>query len=165
MLILSVVLIIPVWSYAEPFQPYTVQAKDFFTLPDMEGQTRSLADYAGKVVLVNFWASWCGPCVHEMPELTRLHNDMADRPFEVIAINVGESKDRVKQFTESIHFEPTVLLDSLSQSFESWSVNILPTSYLIDSHGKLRYRAQGDPGWDQQPTFDVIENLLLEIAN
>lgn len=165
MLYLSVALIIPVWSYAEPFQPFTLQAKDFFSLPDRDGHMRSLADYSGKVVLVNFWASWCGPCVHEMPELTRLHNDMADKPFKVIAINVGESKDRVKQFTDSIHFEPSVLLDSLSQSFESWGVKILPTSYLIDGTGLVRYRAQGDPGWDQQPTYDIIEGLLMEITN
>ena len=61
-----------------------------FSLPDFSDKTHSLADYRGKVVLINFWASWCPPCIYEMPELTRLKQQLADRPFEIIAINVGE---------------------------------------------------------------------------
>lgn len=148
--------------YAESFQPYQSQAENFFSLSDTQGQTQSLSDFNGKVVLVNFWASWCGPCIHELPELTRLKNEMADRPIEVLAINVGENKNRVKQFIKSIHFELPVLLDTSSQAYKDWGVNILPTSYLIDAGGQIRYRALGNPGWDQQPTFDIIEELLLK---
>jgi thiol-disulfide isomerase/thioredoxin len=160
--ILAISLFIPACSYAEPFQPYTVQPDDFFSLVDIDGQTRSIADFAGKVVVVNFWASWCGPCVEEMPELTRLKKEMTGKPLEVVAINVGESRNRVNQFIRSLHFELPVLLDSGSQSFNGWGVELLPTSYLIDATGKIRFRARGNPGWDQQPTYDTIEALIAE---
>jgi thiol-disulfide isomerase/thioredoxin len=61
-----------------------------FSLPDFNGELHVLHDYHGKVVLVNFWASWCPPCIHEMPELMRLHKQFADKPFEILAINVAE---------------------------------------------------------------------------
>ena len=159
---LWVVVVTPTLVDAEQFEPFESQAEHVFSLPDTLGRTRSLSDYTGKVVLVNFWASWCGPCIHELPELTRLKQDMAGRPIEIVAINVGESKNRVTHFIKTIRFELPVLLDTSSQVFKRWGVNILPTSFLIDAGGRVRYRALGNPGWDQQPTFDIIEDLLKQ---
>lgn len=162
MLLLCTVLVAPTPLNAEQFEPFEPQAEHFFSLSDTLGQTRSLTDFKGKVLLVNFWASWCGPCIHELPELTRLKQDTAGRPIEIVAINVGERKNRVTQFIKSIHFELPVLLDTSSHVFKRWGVNILPTSFLIDAEGRIRYRALGNPGWDQQPTFDIIEDLLKQ---
>lgn len=149
--------------HAEPFQPY--QEQHTFTLSDTREQSRSMKDFAGKVLLVNFWATWCTPCIYELPELAQLEKDMAGKPFSIITINVGENKNRVTQFTQSMKFTLPVLLDVSNKVFKNWNVVTLPASYLIDAEGQIRFRARGNPGWDQQPTYDVIEKLISEAGN
>ncbi len=97
-----------------------------FSLPDIDGQQRSLDDFAGKVVLVNFWASWCRPCIVEMPSIQRLAEEMSDRPFAVIAINVGEAKRRVQTTVKRLDVDFPVLLDKDSAVFEDWGANVRP---------------------------------------
>lgn len=80
----------------------------------------------------------------------------------MVTINSGEEKNRVKQFIRSIDFKLPVLLDASNRAFKNWEVAMLPTSYLIDAEGKVRFRARGNPGWDQQHTYDTIEKLILE---
>jgi thiol-disulfide isomerase/thioredoxin len=133
-----------------------------FSLADFRDQIHTLADYRGKVLLVNFWASWCPPCIYEMPELTRLQQQLADRPFEIIAINVGEKKYKVHKFTRLINFELPVLLDTSNQAFKDWQVKTLPTSFLVDANGIVRHRIRGNPGWEQQETIALIEQLIAE---
>ena len=122
-------------------------------------------DYRGKVVLVNFWASWCMPCVHEMPELAQLKQHLAAQPFEVLALNVGEHEKRVKHFVKRTKFNLPVLMDSSSTVFNEWKIEIMPTSFLIDASGHIRYRARGNPGWDNEQTLSIIENLINETGN
>lgn len=133
-----------------------------FMLADFKDKTHTLANYRGKVLLVNFWASWCPPCIYEMPELTRLQQQLADRPFEIIAINVGEKKYKVHKFTRLINFELPVLLDTSNQAFRDWQVKTLPTSFLVDASGVVRHRIRGNPGWEQQETIALIEQLIAE---
>ncbi len=76
-------LLSPLSAYSEQLEPYTDIKNKGFTLSDLKGETQSLADYRGKVVLVNFWATWCMPCIMEMPELTQLKQHMARQPFEI----------------------------------------------------------------------------------
>ena len=136
-----------------------------FSLPDQKGKIHSLPDYEGRVVLVNFWASWCPPCIYEMPELTRLQQQLSDRPFEILAINVGEKKYKVLKFTKLVNFELPVLLDTRNETFDLWGVKTLPTSFLIDANGKVRYWVVGNPGWEQEQTVSTIEKLIAETAN
>jgi thiol-disulfide isomerase/thioredoxin len=133
-----------------------------FSLPDLKDKPHSLPDYRGKVVLVNFWASWCPPCIYEMPELTRLKAQLAGRPFEIIAINVGEKKYRVRKFTKVINFDLPVLLDTSNDTFNDWGVKILPTSFLVDADGRIRYQVRGNPGWENETTLSLIETLMDE---
>jgi len=149
-------------AYSEELAPYTITATNGFTLPDIEGETRSLADFRGKVVLVNFWASWCMPCVQEMPELTELRQHLAAQPFEILAVNVGEHENRVKHFAKRTKLNLPVLMDSSSTVFNEWKIEIMPTSFLIDASGRVRYRARGNPGWDNEKTLSVIESLIKE---
>jgi len=153
-------LLSPLPVNAAPLEPYTDKADSAFTLTDLKDQTRSLSDFRGKVVLVNFWASWCPPCIYEMPELSRLKKHFADRPFEILAINVGEKKYKVRKFTEVIRLELPVLLDSASKTFDAWGVKTLPTSFLIDTDGKIRYQVRGNPGWETDETLTIIESML-----
>lgn len=155
-------LLSPRAAYSEELEPYTANATNGFTLPDIEGETRSLADFRGKVVLVNFWASWCMPCVEEMPELTQLKQHLAAQPFEILALNVGEHENRVKHFAKRTKLDLPVLMDSSSTVFNEWKIEIMPTSFLVDASGRVRYRARGNPGWDNEKTLSIIENLIKE---
>ena len=155
-------LLSPLLVYGEQLEPYTGAVDREFILPDLKGQTHSLSDYRGKVVLVNFWASWCLPCVEEIPELTQLKKQLADQPFEILALNVGEHEKRVKHFAKRMKFNLPVLLDISSKVFNEWKVKIMPTSFLIDARGRVRYRVLGNPGWDNEHTLSLIEKLINE---
>lgn len=152
--------------------PFAVNGADFeridhendldFSLVDLRDKPHSLPDYRGKVVLVNFWASWCPPCIYEMPELTRLKAQLADKPFEIIAINVGEKKYKVRKFTRVINFDLPVLLDTSNDTFNDWGVKTLPTSFLVDASGQIRYQVRGNPGWENETTLSLIDTLINE---
>jgi len=152
------------YVFSAQLEPYAADASTTFSLPDLGDESRSLQDYRGKVVLVNFWASWCPPCIYEMPALKQLKQTLADKPFEIIAVNVGEKKYRVRKFAKVIDYTLPVLLDVSSETFDNWKVKILPTSFLVDASGRVRYRVQGNPGWDLDSTIALIEKLTIEAA-
>jgi thiol-disulfide isomerase/thioredoxin len=117
------------------------------------------------VVLVNFWASWCPPCIKEMPGLERLGLQLNDQPFKVLAVNVGEPKYRVWKFVKLISFGLPVLLDSRQDTFRLWGGSVLPTSFLLDRQGRIRYQVQGDLEWDSEDVVSLIEKLINEQEN
>lgn len=147
---------------AQQLEPFTDHDNKGFTLTDLRGNQHTLTDYSGKVVLINFWASWCPPCIYEMPELTRLKQRLADQPFEILAINVGEKKYKVRKFAKLINFDLPVLLDTSKETFDTWNIKTLPTSFLIDTESKIRYRVRGNPGWEEDGTIKIIEQLISE---
>jgi thiol-disulfide isomerase/thioredoxin len=159
---LPVMLTSPATLYAaHELVPYDGEDKSF-ALVDLKGKKHTLPDYRGKVVLVNFWASWCPPCIYEMPELTRLKKQLADQPFEILALNVGEKKYKVRKFAKLINFNLPVLLDTSEDTFDTWGIKTLPTSFLIDAEGNIRYRVRGNPGWEEEGTIKIIEQLISE---
>src|SRR5262245_4339970 len=87
-------------AQAQTLKPWTGGATPALALRDLEGRQHRLSDYRGKVVLVNFWATWCEPCREEMPSMQRLRASLAGRPFEVLAINLAESESKVRRFLE-----------------------------------------------------------------
>jgi thiol-disulfide isomerase/thioredoxin len=133
-----------------------------FRLPDLQDRPHALEDYRGRVVLVNFWATWCPPCIREMPDLERLRETLAGEPFEILAVNVGEQKFRVWKFIRLVGFDLPVLLDSHRQVYTAWDLAVLPTSFLLDKNGRIRYRVQAAPRWDSDQTLSVIRGLLQE---
>jgi thiol-disulfide isomerase/thioredoxin len=152
-------------AVSRELSPYTAQpGTATFDLPDVKGQQHRLDDYRGQVVLVNFWASWCPPCIQEMPVLERLKETLNDKPFEILAVNVGERKYRVWKFVKLINFGLPVLLDERKGTFNSWGVSVLPTSFLLDKQGNIRYRVQGDTEWDSEAVA-LIETLINEEEN
>lgn len=158
-------MLAPALTYGATLEPYSANEERLFTLPNLKDETYSLTDYRGKVVLVNFWASWCPPCIHEMPVLKKLKQSLAGKPFEILALNVGEKKYKVRKFTNMIKLELPVLLDTSSETFNTWQVKTLPTSFLIDATGTVRYRVLGNPGWDTAETKNIIDKLLAEVEN
>ena len=146
---------------AQSLVPYTDDNRTF-ELNDLAGNSHTLQDYQGTVVLVNFWASWCPPCIYEMPELIQLKKQLNGQPFEILALNVGEKKYRVRKFAKLISFHLPVLLDTSKVTFDDWGVKTLPTSFLIDTSGKIRYRVRGNPDWNDEATIKIIEQLISE---
>ena len=135
-----------------------------FTLKDMDEEKYSLADFRGKVILLNFWATWCPPCRREMPSMERLYQKFNGEHFTVIAVNQMEDGDHVFAFTGQLDVDPTfpVLFDTDSKVSSSYRVNGLPTSFLIDKQGKIRYRAIGGREFDHPEVEKQIKQLMQE---
>ena len=130
------------------------------SLPDLYGRERTLDEFRGKVVLVNFWASWCTPCVTEMPSIQRLAATLKGEPFAVIGVNVSESKLRVRTMAQRLGLDFTVLLDEHGDSFDAWGATVLPTTYLLDRDGIPRYVGRGPLAWDEPPARQRVDDLL-----
>lgn len=131
------------------------------SLPDLSGQPRSLDEFSGKVVLVNFWASWCRPCIEEMPTLQRLAEAMRDRPFAIIGVNVGETRRRVQAAVKRLGIDFPVLLDKDNVVFRRWGATVLPSAYVVGRDGRIRFIASGPLEWDR---VDIVE-MLRELAD
>lgn len=139
--------------------PGHVQAPDF-ALPDLDGRTHRLADYRGKPLLVSFWAVWCPSCRKEMPDLAALRKAVANDGIAVLAINIGDSVERIRAFLET-HPVPglTVLRDSDKDVATAWHVIGLPSAFGVSPDGELRLGALGARDW----TAPAIENQLRSL--
>lgn len=135
-----------------------------FTLEDMDEEKFSLKDYKGKVVLLNFWATWCPPCRREMPSMERLHQNFKDKDFVVIAVNQMEDGDHVFAYTGQLEVDPTftILFDKDSTVSRAYRVQGLPTSFLIDKKGNVRFRAIGGREFDHPEVEKQILQLIQE---
>ena len=129
-------------------------------LEDLSGQRHTLADYRGEVVLVNFWATWCPPCLIEMPSMQRLQEKLAGRPFRILAVNVKESEGTIWKFHKLIKAKFPLLLDRDGQASEDWQVVVYPGSYLVAGGGPIRYEARGMLKWDAPEVVRTIEEML-----
>jgi thiol-disulfide isomerase/thioredoxin len=133
-----------------------------FSLPDMDDATHTLSSYRGKVVMLNFWATWCPPCRREMPSLERLYSRFKVQDFVVLAVNQFEDPDLVFEFTGRLSVDPTfpMLFDRDSRVAEQFGVKGLPTTYLLDRDGRIRYRAIGGREFDHVEIEAMIKDLM-----
>lgn len=157
---LVALLAIALPATASQFEPVDSAPAARFDLVDLHDAHHTLADYRGEVVLVNFWASWCAQCVYEMPGLAMLQQRHADQPFAVMTIDAGEKKDQVRRVVELADFTLPVLLDTDRRVFGAWGVENLPTSFLVDADGRIRYRLVGGTDWDGTELDTLIDSLL-----
>ena len=130
---------------------------------DLTGTTRTLADYRGKVVLLNFWASWCPPCLREMPSMERLRLQMKGRPLAIVALDSAETPEEVNAFLSKMKLGFPILLDPDGSNTRRWKVFALPTTFLLDAQGRVRYVLTGPTEWDEGEAFELIESLLAEL--
>ncbi len=147
-------------GHPEALRPWTGGAAPALELADLEGSVHRLADYRGKAVLVNFWATWCAPCRAEMPSIERLRRAMEGRPFAVLAVNVGESGRVARDFAEKLPVAFTVLLDRDARVSRAWGARVLPATFLIGPDGAIRYSYLGDLDWSSDEVRRRIETLM-----
>ena len=133
-----------------------------FVLEDMDGEPHPLRDYRGKVVLINFWATWCPPCRREMPSLENLYQKLRDQPFAILAINQWESPDHVFSYMGDLSVFPTfpILFDRKSEISEAFGVKGLPTSVVVDKQGRVVLRAIGGREFDHPEMERAIRALI-----
>lgn len=133
-------------------------------LPDLDGKPHDLAKLRGKVVLVNFWATWCPPCRREMPSMERLSQALSKEPFVVLAVDVGEDSDTIEAFASQLDVTPTfpILLDADSRAMTAWKVGGLPTTFLVDKQGRVVASAIGGREFDHPEMIESIRRLILK---
>ncbi|MDH5360197.1 MAG: TlpA family protein disulfide reductase, partial [Gammaproteobacteria bacterium] len=133
------------------------------SFPDTKGVQQTLSDYRGKVVLLNFWATWCPPCVHEMPSMDRLQQTLKGQPFTILAVNMAEEAEVVRTFLErDVKVDFPVLLDSKGLALKDWDVFVYPTSYIIDKQGRIRSAMYGAIDWDTPEIRAQMQALIRE---
>lgn len=131
-----------------------------FTLVDLGGRRMSLKQFHGKVVFLNFWATWCGPCREEMPMMEALHRKYKDRGLAVVAVNFREDKASVQHFFDELGLTFQGLLDPHGEVSGSYGAFSLPLTYLIDRDGRFVGKAVGIRPWDSADAKALIEDLL-----
>jgi peroxiredoxin len=133
-----------------------------FTLKSRDGKNVRLSEQRGNVVMINFWASWCGPCRQEMPHLEKIHAEYADYGFVLLGINVDEKQDLAEKLLAQIPVSFPILFDPASSVSKLYSVDAMPTTILIDRDGNLRHLHRAyRPGFEEMYR-NQIKALVLE---
>jgi thiol-disulfide isomerase/thioredoxin len=145
---------------AAELKAWTGSATPPLVLQDLHGRTHRLADYRGKVVLVNFWATWCEPCREEMPSIERLRQSLAGKPFEVLAVNIGEPLGRIERFLEKMPLGFPMLLDRDTGVAKAWKARVVPATFLVGPDGRIRYVHYGELDWSSEPVRKRVAELL-----
>ncbi|OOC09482.1 TlpA disulfide reductase family protein [Thioalkalivibrio halophilus] len=128
----------------------------------VRGETHRLEDRAGQVTLVNFWASWCPPCVHEIPSMNRLEGSYDEDEFAIVSINFRESPEHILEFMEEVEVDFPVLMDEDGAVSQEWGVFAFPSSFLLDREGRVRYSVNEAIEWDTDEVREVIDELRDE---
>jgi thiol-disulfide isomerase/thioredoxin len=142
--------------------PRKVSAAPNFTLADLSGKPLSLGDLKGKVVFLNFWATWCIPCRQEMPLMEALHTEFKDRGLEMVAVNYREDKQQVEKFFAELGLTFKSVVDSdgaVSDKYGAWS---LPLTYIVNRKGEFVGKTIGDRKWDSDEAKRFFRELLDE---
>jgi peroxiredoxin len=142
-------------------RPAEPPAAPDFTLPDLEGRPVRLREFRGKLVFVNFWATWCPPCRLEMPSMARLYQTFKQTAFAMLAVSIDrQGVQAVKPFMEELQLTFPALLDSKTEVARQYGLRGLPMTYLIDRNGWLIGAAVGGRDWSSTEAKALIAGLL-----
>ena len=132
-----------------------------FTLSSIDGQTVSLADYRGKVVLLNIWATWCPPCVEEMPSMEKLHQTIDRESFKILAVSIDTSGEKtVNPFMKKHKLTFTTLIDTEGTIKKQYQTTGVPESFIIDKNGMIVEKVVGPADWAAPQVVDYFQKLI-----
>jgi peroxiredoxin len=151
-------------ALASGLKPYTDAPLPDIALKDLRGKQYSLSALKGKVVMINFWATYCTPCIKEMPSMQRLNDRLKDKPFQILAIDMAEDPATITAFMTRLKLDVSfpILLDKEGAVAESWRVSAIPATFIIDTQGTLRYVNYGALEWDSGEVIGTITGLLQQ---
>lgn len=131
-------------------------------LSNLQGQVVDLATLAGKVKIINFWASWCPPCIHEMPSLQQRFEQMQDK-MVLLAVNIAEPKNEITRFLkDKVKVNFPILMDEKGATVKKWKVYAFPSSFILDKNNRVRYGVYGAVDWMSADITKILEQLSLE---
>ena len=131
-----------------------------FSLPLLGGGNASLSSSAGKVVILNFWATWCPPCRDEMPSMEILYRRFKDEGLEILAVNLGEDTGTVNQFIQNTGYTFPVMLDRFNRTGTTYGISSIPASFILDREGRIIVRIIGSINWSSPRMIAAFDALL-----
>jgi len=140
-------------------RPSRSKAAEDFALPSLDGSTFRLAEHRGKIVLVNFWATWCPPCLEEMPAMERLWRKHKDAGFVLVAVSVDTDPQKVTPFVNEHKLTFPVAFDTKMATADRYGVRALPSSFIVGRDGTLAALALGPRHWDDKASHRLIEAM------
>lgn len=140
-----------------PAKPLVLESLD-------ASSTYDLSAMRGRVVVINFWATWCLPCVEELPTMARMWEQLSPQGLELLAVNAGEKEERIEAFLETLEtpLRFPLMIDKTADVFKSWNVTGLPMTFVIGKQGRIRYSANGARAMDTDHIMEILRRLLEE---
>jgi peroxiredoxin len=129
-------------------------------LPDLNGNKIALSDFKGRVIFLNFWATWCPSCVEEMADIQRLHQLFEGKKFVIVTINVKESRSQIKRFLESQKLTFTTLMDPSGETLNRFSIRAIPTTIILDRSGRVIDTIIGPRDWASKTSISKFKYLI-----
>lgn len=152
-----------VWLQSAKYEPLTVgKEAPNFSLPDLSDKSVQLTDYRGKVVFLNFWATWCKPCQEEMPSMEQLYKNYQKDGLVILAVSIDRvtTKKDIPPFVKNMNLTFPVLVDSWGQTDKRYKLMGVPETYIIDQGGILREKVIGPRDWTRSENLRVMDQLL-----
>ena len=143
-------------EYKGQIKPISINLNNAF------GEKVVKTSYKGQITIINFWATWCTPCIKEIPSLNNLKNEMKDHPFELISINYAEDKKTILDFMKKVKVEFPVLLDQKGAFANKWNIIAYPSTFVIGPNGKIKYGVNAAIEWDSPEVIQKMKDLLKE---
>lgn len=161
-ILVCITMIVSSWCSSGPGPAVQGQPAPEFTFRDQSGRGRSLSELRGKVVLVNFWATWCPPCLDEMPSMQQLQRRMANQPFEMLALSVDDSWQTVNRFMKNNAFTLPVYADFDKRISTLYGTHMWPETYIVDKKGRIAYKVVGPKDWTSSEVLKFLDVLVAE---
>jgi peroxiredoxin len=130
-----------------------------FSLSDIHGNILNLRDYQGKIIFLNFWATWCPPCRSEMPSMEIMNKKLNTKNFVMLAVNIEEDKKIVIKLTKKNNYTFPILLDTTGEIARKYKINAIPTTYIIDTKGKIAAVFTGVNNWSADEVISIFMDL------
>ena len=133
-----------------------------FSLENLEGSKVNLKDFRGKVVMLNFWATWCPPCRREMPSMEKLYSRIDRNKIDIAAVNIQEKKETVSDFVSQNNYTFPVLIDEEGKAASIYQIRSIPTTFIVDKAGYIRAQFIGTREWNEKDIISIFNRLAAE---